>query len=258
MTDRVVLSWSGGKDAALALRELHRDETVEVVSLLTTVDETTGRSTMHGVRRALYERQAAALGLPIELVELPHRPTNATYDAIMARVIERLARRGVSAFAFGDLHLEDVRRYRERQLAESPVDGRWPLWGRDSRSVMTDLLKSGFRAVVVAVDGRFLDPSYLGRPIEAPLLGGLPVGVDPAGEGGEFHTFVTDGPIFDRPIPVGPGRTVSREVGPTTMHYVELRSPGCPLWRGQSRRVASPRARPRAGRSAGHPRTSRR
>lgn len=222
MTDQVVLSWSGGKDAAFALRELRRDGTVEVVSLFTTVGEATGRSTMHGVRRELYERQAAAIGLPIELVELPPRPSNETYESIMDREIDRLARRGVTTFAFGDLHLEEIRNYREEQLSETHVDGRWPVWGRASRGFMADLLAADFRAVVAAVDGAYLDSSHLGRTIDPPFLGRLPREVDPAGEGGEYHTFVTDGPIFERPVPVEAGRFVSRDVGQTVMHYVDL------------------------------------
>lgn len=223
MTDQVVLSWSGGKDAAFSLYTL-QESGVEVVSLFTTVNEETDRSSMHGVRRDLYERQAAAIGLPIHVVDLPPKPSNEEYEAIMNRETERLAAHGIDAIAFGDLFLEDVRSYREDHLAVTSLEGRWPIWGRDTGAFMTEFLDAGFRAIITAVDGSALEPAFAGRELDGDLLASMPESVDPAGENGEFHTFVVDGPIFSEPVEVDRGRAVSKSVGETTMHYRDLLS----------------------------------
>ena len=218
---RTVLSWSGGKDAAYALDEMRRDEDVTVEGLLTTVAADTGRSSMHGVRRELYERQAAALGLPIEFVELPSDPTNEAYERAMAAVIEEYANSGIECIAFADLLLDDVRAYREEQLSDTDIDGYWPLWGRNTTELAADFADR-FAATVVSVDGDPFDRSFAGRAFDAAFLADLPDEVDPCGENGEFHTFARDGPIFDEPVDVTTGETVTRPVGDGEFHYCEL------------------------------------
>lgn len=219
--DQHVVAWSGGKDCALALHEL-REAGREVVELLTTIDREYDRSTMHGVRRALYERQASALELPINLVSLPPEPSNEAYERLMARELERYRDRDVRRVVFADLFLEDVREYRERQLAESEVEGVWPLWGRDTRDLVERFLDLGFEAIVVAADAELFDASMVGRPFDADFLSALPADLDPCGEHGEFHTFVWNGPVFVRPVPVEVGETVTRPVGDSDFHYADL------------------------------------
>ncbi|WP_135827493.1 adenine nucleotide alpha hydrolase [Halorussus halobius] len=227
-----VLSWSGGKDASYALGQMRRgtagergDEAPEVVELLTSVSADTGRSSMHGVRRDLYERQAEAVGLPIRFVEIPEAASNDEYEAAMAEATADYERRGVDRIAFADLYLDDVRAYREARLEDAELAGYWPIWGRDTEAVAREFAEA-FEAVVVAVEGESLDPSFAGRRFDADFLAALPDDVDPCGEDGEFHTFVRDGPIFDAPVPVETGETVTKEVGggghDATVHYCDL------------------------------------
>jgi uncharacterized protein (TIGR00290 family) len=220
--DSVVLSWSGGKDAAYALYVL-RNEGTEVIELLTTINEAYDRSTMHGVHRSLYDRQAAAVGLDVNFVTLPPDPSNDEYERIMAQIVEGYRERGVERIGFADLYLEDVRAYRERQLDGTGVEGYWPLWGRDTTDMAREFLDAGFRATVVAVDGDALDESFAGREFDAAFLDDLPASVDPCGENGEFHTFVWDGPVFETPVAVETGETVTRTVGDGEFHYCDLR-----------------------------------
>ena len=221
--DRVVFSWSGGKDGALALAGARRDPEVEVVELLTTVGAN-GRSSIHGVRRGLIERQAAALGLPLRCVELPDPCSNEEYEAIMGGVVADYGARGIDRMGFGDLFLEDVREYREERLAGTGIEGYWPVWGRPADEFVTDVLAADIRATVVCVDGRALDESFAGRAFDREFLDALPAGVDPCGENGEFHTFVHGGPGFDTPVRIEVGETVTRDVGDGTFHYADLRS----------------------------------
>ena len=224
MSTPTVVSWSGGKDSALLLAELLDDPDVEVVELLTTVGAETDRSSMHGVRRGLYDRQADALSLPIRYVPIPEEGSNAVYEDRMAAVTEEYADWGVEAMAFADLYLEDVRAYREDRLDGTGIAGTWPLWGRDTGEVAEAFVAAGFRATVVCVDGDRLGPRFLGRAYDRALLDDLPNGVDPCGEDGEFHTFVHGGPIFEASIPVETGETVTRELGDGVYHYVDLRA----------------------------------
>ncbi|MFC7081779.1 adenine nucleotide alpha hydrolase [Halorussus caseinilyticus] len=217
-----VLSWSGGKDAAYALWKM-RESDSSVRELLTTVSADTDRASMHGVRRGLYERQADAIGLPIRFVELPGDASNDEYEAVMADAMADYARRGVERVAFADLYLEDVRAYRESRLADAEIEGHWPVWGRDTETVAREFADA-FAATVVAVDDDALDASFAGRRFDADFLADRPENVDPCGENGEFHTFVHDGPIFDRPVPVELGERVTKEVGhgDATIHYRDL------------------------------------
>ena len=221
-----VLSWSGGKDASYALWKMEQAETdanVEVVELLTTVSAETGRTSMHGVRRDLYERQAAAIGLPIRFAQLPADADNDEYEETMAEVTADYANRGVERLAFADLYLEDVRDYREQRLADAEISGHWPVWNRDTETVAREFADA-FAATVVAVDDDALDADFAGRRFDADFLADLPDDVDLCGENGEFHTFVHDGPIFDAPLRVETGERVTREVGhgDSTVHYCDL------------------------------------
>lgn len=217
---RVVVAWSGGKDAAYALYEL--PGSVEVLELLTTVDRTCDRSSMHRVHRVLHERQADALDVAWNAVELPPEPSNEQYEQAMAATMDRYADRGVDRIVFADLFLEDIREYRERRLSGQPIAGHWPVWGRDTERFVESVLGAGFRATVVAVDGSVLGPEFVGRELDESLLADLPDGVDPCGEYGEFHTFVWDGPPFDRPIEFELGERTTRAVGESEIHHVEL------------------------------------
>lgn len=223
---RTCLNWSGGKDAALALQYLLDGTAHEVVRLLTTVSAEYDRSTIHGVRRGLYDDQADAIGLPIQIVELPAGVTDETYAERMASAHRELAAAGIEAVAFGDIDLEDVREYREERLAAVPVEGVWPIWGRDTTELADEFIARGYSATVVCVDGAALDESFVGRPFDRAFLDDLPDGVDPAGENGEFHTFVTDGPIFDRRVAVVRGERVTREARGGTFHYFDLKPAG--------------------------------
>ena len=221
---RVVCSWSGGKDAAVALWELRERDGVEVVELLTTVSAATGRTTMHGVRPALVREQAAALDLPVRFVDLPADASNEAYEERMAAAMAGYAERGVDAVAFADLFLADVRAYREERLEGTDLDGLWPVWGRDTDEFLDAFLAAGFEAVVVCANDD-LGPEFAGRRLDADFRAALPDGVDPCGEHGEFHTFVVDGPPFDRPVAVELGDLVTRTVGDdggTTYHYRDL------------------------------------
>lgn len=206
----VALAWSGGKDSALALARLRADPAVAVAALVTTVTRDFDRVSMHGVRRTLVRRQAEALGLPLAEVEISAGAGNGEYEAAFGAVVERLAADGVDELAFGDLFLADVRAYRERQLAPTPLRARFPLWGEDTAWLARRFVADGFRAILVTVDPRRLAPSWVGRDLDGAALDALPPEVDPCGERGEFHTFVWDGPIFARPVPVVRGARVER------------------------------------------------
>jgi uncharacterized protein (TIGR00290 family) len=208
---RALLSWSSGKDSAWALHVLRRRGEVEVVGLLTTLNRDAGRVAMHAVREALLEAQASAAGLPLVKVPIPSPCSNEDYDAAMAEAVAAARSDGVRAIAFGDLFLEDIRRYREERLAGTGLEPRFPLWGADTRRLAGDMVDGGLRARLTCVDPRRLDASFAGRRFDAGLLADLPADVDPCGEHGEFHTFATDGPMFREAIEVRSGDVVERD-----------------------------------------------
>jgi uncharacterized protein (TIGR00290 family) len=204
------LSWSGGKDSALVLWTLRRAR-LTPKALITTVTESYERISMHGVRRELLARQAEALRIPLVEVIIPPACVNDVYEARMAEAFAAAPLSGVEAVAFGDLFLEDVRAYREERLAAGGRHGLFPLWGRDTAVLAREFLDAGFEATLVCVDPLALDPAYAGRRYDERLLAELPPGVDPCGENGEFHTFVSAGPIFAEPIACETGRIVERD-----------------------------------------------
>jgi uncharacterized protein (TIGR00290 family) len=206
----VALSWSGGKDSALALWTLRRRQ-LEPHALITTVTEGYDRISMHGVRRELLERQAEALGLPLVEVVIPPACVHEVYEARMAEAFAARALSRAEAVAFGDLFLEDVRAYREERLAASGRRGLFPLWGRNTVELSREFLDAGFEATLVCVDPRALDGSFAGRYYDERLLAELPESVDPCGENGEFHTFVHAGPIFGETIAHAKGDVVERD-----------------------------------------------
>ena len=200
----VVLSWSGGKDSALALRTL-REEGVEPVALLTTINEDHERISIHGVRRELLHAQAAAVGLPLVEVGIPTACVNEVYEERMAAAMGAPPLAEVETFAFADLFLADIRAYREERLDAVGRQAIFPVWGRDTAELAREFVAVGFGATLVTVDTEQLDASFVGRRFDAALLADLPAAVDPCGENGEFHTFVDSGPIFAAPIPVALG-----------------------------------------------------
>jgi uncharacterized protein (TIGR00290 family) len=209
--DQIALSWSGGKDSALALWALREELGIEPVALLTTVTEEYARVSMHGVRRELVRAQAVAAGLPLVEVGIPARCPNEAYEQRMRRALTSPPLDTVARMAFADLFLAEIRAYREERLRSIGRSAAFPLWGRDTAALARDFVAAGFEATICCLDPGKLDPSFAGRRFDESLLAELPAGVDPCGENGEFHTFVHAGPIFSAPIPVTLGETVERD-----------------------------------------------
>jgi len=208
---KAILSWSSGKDSAMALYRTIESKQFDVVCLLTTVTERFHRVSMHGVREELLEMQAEALGIQLEKMRIPYPCPNSVYEEKMRQILTLWKTKGVTHSIFGDLFLEDIRRYREENLAKLNLSPAFPVWGRDTADLAKRMLEVGFKAILVCVDPRKLDPRFAGREFDYSLLSDLPKTVDPCGENGEFHTFVYDGPIFKNPIPVKVGEKVLRD-----------------------------------------------
>lgn len=206
-----LVSWSGGKDSALALEAARRDPGLHVAGLITTVTAGYDRISMHGVRRELLLDQARAVGLPVTEVEIPPACPDAEYQRRMCAALEAAVREGIEVIVFGDLFLADVRAYREALVAEAGLEPAFPLWGRDTGAVAHDLIARGYRTTLVCVDPRQVPASLCGREYDASLLDALGPDADPCGERGEFHTFVHDAPIFTRPVRVEAGEIVERD-----------------------------------------------
>ena len=217
---RAVLSWSTGKDAAYALHRLRQEGSYDVVALLTTVVSGTGRVATHGVRSELLTQQAEAAGLPLTRVALPPSPPNVVYESAMASALRRFLKLGIRHVVFGDLFLEDIRRYREHQLAQLGMECVFPLWGLDTGRLAREMISAGLEARFVSVDTQRIPADWAGRPFDARWLQEVPPGVDPCGENGEFHTFVTAGPMLRHAIPVRIGARSER----SGMASVDLRS----------------------------------
>lgn len=205
------IAWSTGKDCAWALHAARQQDELEVVGMLATITRPYGRVSMHGVREELLAAQAEAAGLPLHRVMIPADCTDEVYGAAMREAMEEARAGGVAHVVFGDVCLEDVRKYREARLAEINMTGCFPLWGRDPGALAREMIAGGLRACVTCLDPRKVPRGLAGRAFDGSFLAALPDGADPCGERGEFHTFAWDGPVFSRPIPVRLGETVERE-----------------------------------------------
>jgi uncharacterized protein (TIGR00290 family) len=217
--EKVLLTWSGGKDSAMALHDLQSSSAYEVLALLTTVTEQYDRVSMHGVRTVLLERQADSLGLPLEKVYIGANASNEEFEARMRDKLTCYQARGVSSVAFGDLFLEDVRQYREDNLSRVGMKGLFPLWGRDTSELAHSFIDLGFKAVITCVDSNLLDGAFVGRDFDREFLSELPAAVDRCGENGEFHSFVYDGPLFGSKILHERGVIVLRD---SRFYYCDL------------------------------------
>jgi uncharacterized protein (TIGR00290 family) len=209
--EKVLFCWSGGKDSAMALYEIKKDHQYEIASLLTTITEGYDRVSMHGVPRALVEKQAQSLGLPLKEVFIPQNCSNQEYESRMRDTLASFKKTGVTLVAFGDVFLEEVRKYREDNLSRLGMKGLFPLWGRDSAKLTRSFIALGFHAVTTCVDAKVLEQRFAGRLLDGDFLAELPANVDPAGENGEFHSFVFDGPLFRERIPYDLGNKVLRD-----------------------------------------------
>jgi uncharacterized protein (TIGR00290 family) len=208
---KILLSWSSGKDSAWALHVLNRTHPGAVAALLTTVNEAVDRVAMHAVRRDVLAAQARMAGLPLRIVPIPHPCPNDVYEARMATAVADAVADGFTHVAFGDLFLDDVRRYREERLAKSGLEPMFPVWGMPTARLAEDMIAAGLQARLSCVDTRVLDRRFVGQSFDRSLLNDLPRTVDPCGENGEFHTCVTAGPMFANALDVEVGDTVTRE-----------------------------------------------
>ena len=211
MTKRVMLSWSSGKDSAWALQLLRCDPDVELEGLFTTLNREFDRVAMHGVRRTLLDAQAASIGLPLFTIPIPYPCPNEAYEAAMGAFVEEAKRRGVTHFAFGDLFLEDIRRYRKEKLVGTGIEPLFPLWGIPTRALAQEMVAGGLRAYITCVNPKQAPREWAGRLFDRDFIDAVPEGIDPCGEHGEFHTFVCDGPMFRRPVGVVVGEIVERD-----------------------------------------------
>jgi uncharacterized protein (TIGR00290 family) len=211
MKPKALVSFSSGKDSAYALELVRRAEALEVVGLLTTVTAAYERVSMHGVRLTLLQAQADALGLPCTQVSIPPACSNEIYEQAFSSALRVARESGVSHVVFGDLFLEDIRAYREQQMRAAGLTPVFPLWGRDTAQLASEMLESGIVATITCVDPRRLAPTFAGRTWNRALIDALPAGVDPCGENGELHTFVSDGPGFRTPVATQLGEVVERD-----------------------------------------------
>jgi uncharacterized protein (TIGR00290 family) len=208
---KAILCWSSGKDSAWTLHVLRQRQEVEVIGLLTTINEVHDRVVMHAVRAALLQAQAEAVGLPLWTVPVPSPCNNQQYETAMRTAIQRALAAGVSVMAFGDLFLEEVRRYRETQLAGTGLAPLFPIWGLSTTLLAHEMVSAGLRARITCVDLKQIPASFVGREFDDALLADLPASADPCGERGEFHTFAYAGPMFRHPVPIQTGEIVTRD-----------------------------------------------
>jgi uncharacterized protein (TIGR00290 family) len=211
MKEKAVVAWSGGKDSALALHEILESGRYEVQELLTTVTRDYDRISIHGVRSVLLEQQAKALGFPLEKTFISKGASDEEYESELLKALKRQRDAGVSSMVFGDIFLEDIRKYRERMLVKVGVKGVFPLWKKDTRALARRFIELGFKAVIASVDSEVMVKDFVGRVYDERFLSDLPENVDPCGENGEFHSFVYDGPIFRERVSFTQGVKVLRE-----------------------------------------------
>jgi uncharacterized protein (TIGR00290 family) len=207
----ILFCWSGGKDSAMALHALLQRNDIRITALLTTVTQGYDRVSMHGVRRKLLKRQAESIGLPLHEVLIPPQCVNPIYEARMEEALRAHYDKGVRTVAFGDIFLEDLRAYREKNLARIGMTALFPIWKRDTRELIRTFRSANFRGIAVCIDSKVLDRSFAGRELDEAFFRDLPPQADPCGENGEFHTFVFDGPIFHAPVPVRAGEIIERD-----------------------------------------------
>lgn len=219
MQEKVIVSWSGGKDSALALHEIKKSGDYDVVALLTTVTATYDRISMHGVRRVLLAEQARALGIALEEITISKDSSHREYEDAMRNALLKFRAAGVLSVVVGDIFLEDLRKYREENLSRIGMTGIFPLWKRNTKELAQEFIGQGFRAVITCVDSQALDKKFAGRQFDAQFLAELPASVDPCGENGEFHSFVYAGPLFKKEIPYVLGDTVVRD---KRFYYTDL------------------------------------
>jgi len=208
---KIYFNWSTGKDSALALYHLLQNKNFSIDHLLVSVNAHHNRVSMHGLRRELMQKQIASIGLPYSTIELPEQPGMSEYETIMRQTVETLKQQGFNHTAFGDIFLEDLRTYREQQLAVYNITAHFPLWKRNTKELVHEFIDLGFKAMVICTKAELLDQDFTGRIIDRDFIKDLPANVDPCGENGEFHTFCFDGPIFKQAIPFTIGEKVFRE-----------------------------------------------
>ena len=211
MTEKVLFTWSSGKDSAMSLYMLRKFHNYEIATLLTSVTEDYDRISMHGVRRVLLEQQAQSLGLPLDILYITKKSSNEEYEAKLKEKLLHYKSHGISSVVFGDIFLEDLRKYRENNLAQVGMKGIFPIWKRDTTELAHSFIDLDFKAVITCVDSNVLDGKFAGRYFDNEFLSELPGNVDPCGENGEFHSFVYDGPIFSERIRFRKGKVVLRD-----------------------------------------------
>ena len=210
MKPQALFNWSSGKDSALAMYKILQENQYEVSTLLTSINEEFQRVSMHGVHVSLLEKQAESLGIPLIKMELPKEPSMEEYQKIMSNTMAEIQALGVTHSIFGDIFLEDLRKYREQQLNAIGMQAVFPLWKKDTSRLIREFLDLGFKTIVTCVNGSYLDKGFAGRMIDHDFIKDLPENVDPCGENGEFHTFTFDGPIFKTPVAFEIGETVKK------------------------------------------------
>lgn len=211
MKPKTIFNWSGGKDSAFCLHKILQDDSCNVMCLLTSISQQYQRISMHGVRVELLETQAERLGIPLVKLQIPEMPSMEVYEEVLTTELKYLVAQGATHSMFGDIFLEDLRKYREEQLAKIGLQGVFPLWKIPTDQLIRDFIDAGFRTIVTCVNEKYLDKSFAGRVIDQDFLNDLPADVDPCGENGEFHTFVFDGPLFREPIAIEKGEVVYRK-----------------------------------------------
>lgn len=208
---KTYFNWSSGKDAAFALHKLLQNPDFQVDYLLTSINATYQRVSMHGLRRELLEQQLEATGIPFGFMELSEQATHEEYEQVLLRTVGKLKEEAYTYAGFGDIFLEDLRKYREQQLSTHQIKTVFPLWKRDTKKLAHEFLAAGFKTIVVCVDAQLLDESFVGRELDQSFLNDLPEGIDPCGENGEFHTFCYQAPFFKSAIPFSIGEKIYRE-----------------------------------------------
>lgn len=208
---KTLMSWSSGKDSAWALHKLLQNPEIEVVGLFCTVNREFNRVAMHGVSVELLLQQAARIGLPMELIEIPYPCSNEEYENIMEKFVEKAKNNAIEFFAFGDLFLEDIRNYREQKLSSCGIKPVFPIWGSPTDALAKEMINNGLKTIITCIDPKQIPQEFVGKEFNDKFLASLPESVDPCGENGEFHSFVYDAPMFNSPIQISVGEIIHRD-----------------------------------------------